>query len=191
MAFTCTVVMDKAGGFTLTIENPDGGVTQTIALDGTSLTMTVEGKDAKSTYTQTAEKVSIKCKQFEVTASETIQMTSTKASTYESSDTMTHKSAKDHTIKSDEDVSVSAVNVKAEGRTSTSLTGGSQSKVSLAAAGATASATKVSITGNAQVEIKSPVVGVKADGVLTVESSGVATLKGSLTNVQGQLVNLG
>jgi hypothetical protein len=104
---------------------------------------------------------------------------------------MTHESAKDQTIKSDKDVNVKAMNVKAEGQTSISLTGGSQSKVSLAAAGATISATKVSVTGNAKVEIKGPMVDVKADAMLTAQASGVATVKGGITNVQGSLVNVG
>jgi hypothetical protein len=34
-------------------------------------------------------------------------------------------------------------------------------------------------------------VNVKADGMLDVESSGIATFKGSMTNVQGSLVSIG
>lgn len=187
----CTVVMDKDGGVTVTVDDADGQTTQTIAMDGTAITITVKGSSATSTITQTAEKIAISCKQFEVKADETIAMTSTKASTYKSDDTLDITSAKDMTLKSDKDVSITGANVKATGNTKVSLSGGGQSTLDLSASSAKVASTQVEAAGQAKVSIKGAMVEVKADATLNAESSGIATLKGSLTNVQGSLVNLG
>lgn len=187
----CTIEMDKNDGLTVTIFNEDGKITQTVKMNGTSIELKVKGDQATSVITQTAEKVSVTCNEFEVKAEKTVDVSSGKASTYKSDDTLTIQSAKDMTQKSDANVSVSGQKIAATGQTAVALTGGSTSKLDLAAAGAKLSGTKVELAGTAQLAGKAPMVEIKADGMMNLESSGVATLKGSLTNVQGSLVNLG
>lgn len=133
----CTIEMDKAAGITVTVANADASITQTIKMNGTSIVTTVAGSAATSTITQDQSKISIACKQFEVTAEETITLSSTQASTYKSGAALTVQSAAGMTLKSDATVAV------------------------------------------------------KANASLSAEASGVTTLKGSVTNVQGNLVNVG
>lgn len=180
----CTVEMDKEKGLTVTIANDDAEITQTITMDGTTIVLKVAGSDATSTITQDAKKISIDCTQFEVTAKETITMSSTKASTYQSGDTLGVQSAKDMTLHSDTNVAVSGQKISAEGQQEVSLTGASQNKLALAAAGATLSAAP-------KLALSAPQVESKADAMMSLESSGVATVKGAMTNVQGNLVNVG
>ncbi|MCK6593520.1 MAG: hypothetical protein HUU21_04035 [Polyangiaceae bacterium] len=188
----CTIELDKQAGVTVKVENADGKITQTIVMDGTAITITVKGESDTSTITQKADSVVIKCKKFEVDATETITMKSTKASTYQSDDTMTLKSTKDMSLTSDADIKASAMNIKGDAKTEVALTGANTQKLSLASAGATLSSTsQLSLEGKAQASMKGGMVEVKATGMLNAEASGVATLKGSLTNVQGSLVNLG
>jgi hypothetical protein len=139
----CTVELDKAAGLTVTIENPSGSTTQTIKVNGTTIELKVEGPSGASTFTQSAEKIALVCKQFEVTAEQTISLKSTGASTWHS----------------DQSLALDA-----------------PQKVSLATQGT------LSLAGTQAT--------VKADAVLQLESSGAATLKGQLTNVQGSLVNI-
>jgi hypothetical protein len=154
-ALVCTVQLDKTNGngITVTIENADANITQTITMNGTTITLKVAGDAATSTITQGAEKVSIHCKQFEVTADETI------------------------TLKA-------AQKLAAEGGTEASLTGAGASSLTLAGAGAT-------LKGAPKLSASALEVEVKADAALDLSASGPATLKGAITNVQGNLVNLG
>ncbi len=187
----CTIEMDKAAGLTVTITNADAKITQTIKMDGTKIELKVAGDQATSIIQQVAEKITITCKQFEVKAEETIDLSSGKASTWKSGDTLTAQSAKDMALTSDANVSVSGQKIAAEGQTEVSLSGASTSTLSLASAGATvASGGKLELS-QAQASMSGVQVQVKADGMMSLESSGIATLKGSLTNVQGSLINLG
>jgi hypothetical protein len=92
--------------------------------------------------------------------------------------------AKELSLKSD-------TKIQGTGQTAVALTGGSQSSLELAAPSATLSGTKIELSGQAQLSGKAPQVEIKSDAMMSLESSGLATLKGSLTNVQGNLVNLG
>ena len=191
----CTLQLSKTNGegLTLTIFNKDDEITQTVRMDGTTLTLTVaKGDDLKSTFTQTADTIAIKCKTFTLDADETITCTSKKASTYKSDDTLTLESTKEMTltgkdklaITSAKDMSLgSKAKLDLESTSDLSLT--SQANVS-----ATATAS-VELKGTAAVKVEAPTIGIKADGKLDVESDGIATLKGSITNVRGSLVNLG
>lgn len=187
----CTIEMDKAAGLTVTIKNADGKITQTVKMDGTMIELKVAGESATSVIQQNSEKITITCKQFEVKAEETIDLSSGKASTWKSDDTLTVQSAKDMTLKSDANVSVSGQKIAAEGQTEVSLSGASTSTVSLASAGATVSSGGKLELSQSQAAMSGVQVQVKADGMMSLESSGIATLKGSMTNVQGSLVNLG
>lgn len=80
----CTVELDKVAGLTVTIENAAASTTQTIKMNGVTIELKVAGPGGTSTFTQSAEKVAIACKQFEVTAEQTIALKSVGASTWHS-----------------------------------------------------------------------------------------------------------
>src|SRR3954447_8895548 len=175
----CTVEMSKEGGITVKVENADASITQTITMDGTTLTLKVAGSEHTSTITQRADSIAIKCKDFSIQADETITCTSGKATRHQSDDTLTLQSTKDMSLTSsaklvqsaDSDVTVSGANITATAQSAASVKGltaelaGDQSL--------TLKGTQANLSG-AQVTIK-------ADAQLGAESSGVATLGGSLT----------
>ena len=172
----CSVEVDKVGGITVKITNPDGKIEQTLVMNGTKIELTVKGDSATSTITQTAEKVAVQCKQFEVVASETIDLKSTKAYTVSSSDCVAVKSVKAMTLSSSDKVDITA-------QRSMTLTGNEGVTVS--------SPQNIALSSKAQLALEGAMIEGKAQGMLNLESSGLATLKGNLTNVQGALVNLG
>jgi hypothetical protein len=114
----CTIQLDKQRGILVRVQGES--TTQTVTLDGTTLTLEVEGEAGKSTITQTADAVKIDCTTFTVNA-----------------------------------------------------TGNATIKAGAA----------LKLTGTSDAEVSAASVKLEADGV--------ATLKGQLTNVQGQLVKLG
>jgi phage baseplate assembly protein gpV len=175
-AFVCSVEVDKTGGITVTVTNADGKIEQTLVMNGVSVELTVKGDSATSTIIQTADKVLVRCKQFEVEASETIHLKSTKPCTLSSGDTLTIEAAKAISVTSGSKIAVSAKE---------SLVASGQMGVSLS------SPQKVVLSSQAKLSFEGAVIEGKAQGMLNLESSGLATLKGNLTNVQGALVNLG
>lgn len=175
-ALTCSVEVDKAGGITVKVTNVDGKIEQTLVMNGVSVELTVKGESASSTISQTAEKVQVRCKQFEVVASETIDLRSSKPCTLSSGDTLTIDATKAMTLTSGSKIDVSA-------KQALSVSG--QMGISLS------SPQKVALSSQAQLTFEGAMIEGKAQGMLNLESSGLATLKGSLTNVQGTLVNLG
>jgi hypothetical protein len=180
-----TLEMNKAkgSGITVTIANADDNITQTIQADGTTLTLTVKGEDATSTITQKKDSIAIKCNTFTLDA-ETIACTSTKGSTYVSKDTLGVTSTKAMTLTSQDKLSVSSTS---------DMTHATQAKFSLSSTSDTSIAAtgQLVCSGKTGVQVSGATVAVKADGSLDMESSGSATLKGSVTNVSGNLVNLG
>jgi phage baseplate assembly protein gpV len=84
----CTVELDKVGGLTVTVENADSSTTQTVKMNGTTIELKVEGPAGTSTITQSADKVAVACKDFEVTAEGTIKLTSSGASSWHSDQTI-------------------------------------------------------------------------------------------------------
>jgi hypothetical protein len=185
----CTVEMSKDSGISIKVENADAGIIQTVTLDGTTLTVKVAGKENTSTITQKADSIAIKCKDFSIEADNTITCTSKNATKHHSDDTVTIESTKDMTLTSSaklvqsatSDLTLAGANVKATAQSAASIKGltaevaGDQS-LTLKGLQANLSGTQVSI---------------KADGMLSAESSGVATLGGSLTTVKGTLINAG
>src|SRR5437773_9450972 len=99
----CTVELNVTGGITVTIDNPDGKIKQTMAFNGTTIVTTVAdtGDTSKtSTITQKTDAVEIKCKNFKVEA-ETIDCKSTKTTKHTSEDTFDIKATKDCTVTGD------------------------------------------------------------------------------------------
>jgi hypothetical protein len=71
----CTIDLDKekGKGITVTIVNEDDAITQTLSMDGTSITLTVKrGNDAKdrSTITQTFDSVTVEAKTVTLTCTD-------------------------------------------------------------------------------------------------------------------------
>jgi hypothetical protein len=64
---TCTITLDKTAGVAVKIEG--GSATQTITLDGTTLTLEVKGSAGGTKIVQTATDVTINCTTFTVEAS--------------------------------------------------------------------------------------------------------------------------
>lgn len=192
----CTITLDKESGAKVVIENADAKITQTLAMDGTAITITVAGNDATSTITQKQDSIAINCKTFTLDA-ETITCKSSKATLHESSDTFTAKSTKDMkfetqanlTHQATQDAKLSAMKIEQSAQTDYKVSG---MNIALAGqVGIKAEAVKLEVTGSAQVAIKGAMVEVKADGILNAEAGGVATVKGAMTNIQGNLVKLG
>jgi len=185
----CTVELSKDTGISITVENAEAGITQTVAMDGTTLTLKVAGKDNTSTFTQQADSIAIKCKTFSIDADDTITCTSKKATTHQSDDTLTLQSAKDLTLTSsaklvqsaDADVTVAGANIKATAQSAATVKG-----------------LTAEVTGDKSLALKAPQidlagaqVAIKADAQLGAESSGIATLGGSMTTIKGTLINAG
>lgn len=189
MPLVCTVEMSKESGISVKVENADAGITQTITMDGTTLTMTVAGEEDTSTFTQKADSIAIKCKDFSIEADNTITCTSKKATKHTSEDTLTLESTKDMTLTSkaklvqtaDSDLTLAGANVKATAKSEASMKGmtaevSGDQKLTLKGTQANMSGTQVAINADAKLEAK---------------SSGMATLGGNLTTVTGTLINAG
>jgi len=185
----CTVEMSKQTGISVKVENAAAGITQTITMDGTTLTMTVAGAYNTSSFTQDAERIAIQCKDFSVVASNTITCTSKQATRHHSDATLTLESTKDLTLTSSaklvqsasSDLTLDAANVTAT----------AQSAASLKGLTAKVTADQALTLKGTQVNMAGAQVAIKADAQLGAESSGIATLGGSLTTIKGSLINAG
>lgn len=192
----CKIELDKLKGATVTIENPDGKITQTVSMDGTTLTMKVEGEKATSTYVQKQDKIHITVDDLIVDA-KTISITSQKASSWKSQDVFSAQSEKDMTLKTGAklsltatgDAALNAQNISATAKTDAKLEATSTSLKGSASFKAEGAEVKLIASGKAA--LQGAMISIHASGMLSAESSGVATLKGSITNVQGSLVHLG
>jgi phage baseplate assembly protein gpV len=138
----CTIVLDKAEGLTMKVEDSAGGAIQTIQLLKDAIIMTVSGKESTSVVTQKADSVAVKCKKFSVEADE-ISCQSKMASTFAAKTEMK--------ISGTETVAIEGLSAKLSGTT----------------------------------------VQIVAQGALSAEATGPATLKGSVANVSAPVVNLG
>ncbi|MDC0723561.1 hypothetical protein [Nannocystis bainbridge] len=179
----CTLEMSKERGVTITVEDAEGKIVQTITMNGTTLVAKVKGEQEETSLTQTTEKVTISCKQFEVVARESITCTATKTATYESKEgNTTVKSGADVVQQAQNDFKVSGANVAIK----------AQSAAKIEGATVEASGTQsIKLKGNTQAELAGMQVAVKADAQLSLESSGMAALKGSMTTIGGSLIKAG
>lgn len=179
----CILEMSKERGVTVTVENADGKIVQTITMNGTSLVMKVKGEQEETSLTQTAEKVTISCKDFEVVARNSITCTATKTATHESKDgDTTIKSGAKLVHKAVGDVKVSGANVAITADSAATLKGNT-----IEASGMQS----LKLKGTAQAALEGAQVSVKADAQLSLESSGMAALKGSMTTIGGSLIKAG
>jgi hypothetical protein len=189
----CTVEMSKTAGITVTVENADAKIMQTITMDGTTLTIKVasqENQENPSTITLTADAIAIKCKDFSITADNTITCSSKKATTHKSEDTVTIQSAKDMTLTSSanlaqsasSDLTLKGANVKATADSAASMKG---------ATAEVSGSTSLTLKGGTKAEMSGAQVSISATSQLEATATGMATLGGNMTTVKGTLINAG
>lgn len=179
----CTLEMSKERGVTITVDNADAKIVQTIAMNGTSLVLKVKGEREETSVTQTSEKVTIDCKRFEVNARDSITCTAAKTATYasQSGDT-TVRSGGRLAAEAKRDVAVSGADVALTANGAASLKG-----LTVEAAGTQS----LKLTGKAQAQLSGLEVTIKADAKLALDSAAMAGLKGSMTTIGGSLIKAG
>jgi hypothetical protein len=194
----CKIELDKTKGITVTVENADGQITQTLTMDGTSITTKVKGQSDTSTIVQKADSIVVTCKDFTLdtetitlksskasawTSQDTLKVTSTKDMTLTSSAKLTQSATQDAKLSSSANVTVEATNaLKASGLTAAMSATGGEAKVD----GLT-----LKLSGQTNAEMAGAIAKVTAQGSLSLESTGIAKLQGSMTTVGGSLVKLG
>lgn len=194
----CTLEMDKEKGLTIKVEDPDGKLTQTVTIDGKSITLEVKDDSDTSTVVQKPDSVTITCKAFTVEA-DTVKLKSKKESEWKSNDALKFESSLDLsfissgklTQKSKSDMALSSdakVEVKA---TSKLAVEGQEAQFEAKGGDLQLEGVNLKMSGKAQAELAAPTIKVEAKGQLKLESSGVAELKGNMTTVSGSLVKLG
>jgi hypothetical protein len=194
----CKIELDKTKGITVTVENADGQITQTLTMDGTSITTQVKGQSDTSTIVQKADSIVVTCKDFTLDT-ETITMKSSKASAWTSQDTLKVTSTKDMTLTSSAKLTQSATqDAKLTSSANVTVEATSALKASgmTAALSATGGEAKVDgltlkLSGQTNAEMAGAMAKVSAQGSLSLESTGIAKLQGSMTTVGGSLVKLG
>ena len=193
----CRIELDKNQGIILTVENEEGQITQTAVMNGESITFTSEGANDKSTITQKPDSVVIKCKDFTL-ESDTITCKSTKDTLHSSEGKFDIKSTKDMTLTSTakltedatSDISIKGMKVSVSADDKAEISGldtAVNAKLKMEMGGTT-----LAIKGEAQAEMEGGAsVKVSSKGMLNLESTGITTLKGSMTNIQGTMVKVG
>jgi hypothetical protein len=165
----CRAELDKHDGIILTVENGDDGITQTIVMDGTSITTTVEGPVETSTITQKQDSIAINCKTFTLDA-ETITCKSTMDTKHESVMAFDIQSGTSLDVTATADATYKALNSTIESTVQTGVKG----KI-------------LDLEGTASAELKGAKIKVESKGLLDLITSGVATVKGSLIKLTGIL----
>lgn len=179
----CTIELSKERGVTIKVENAEGKITQTITLDGTTLTMKVVGEQETSSWTQTADAIAIACKDFTLAASNSITCTAAKTATYKSTDSDTTIESGAKLIgKATGDVEISGANTTIEATSAAGMKGAT------ASVEATSSLT---LEGTSDATLSGAQVKVSADAQLSLESSGLAKLEGLTTTIGGSVIKAG
>ncbi len=153
----CRIELNKEEGVVLTVENDDDQITQTIVMDGTTITTTVNGPDETSTITQKQDSIALKCKTFTLDA-ETITCKSTKDTLHESGQNFDIKSGKNIGVAADSAAEYKAMNTTIESTSKTEVKGAS---------------IKLDATG---------LMDLIAKGIATLEGS-VVNIKGKVNNI--------
>lgn len=195
----CKIELDKQKGITVQVTNADGKITQTVTMDGTTLTIKVAGQSDTSTIVQKADSIAVTCKTYTVDA-ETITMTSSKDSAWTSQQKLKLESTQDMTFTSSAKLTQSATqdaklsssaNVNVEATSNLALKGTMGAAMTASGGEAKVDGLTLKLNGQTQAEMAGPITKVSAQGQLSLESSGLANLKGSMTTVGGSLVKLG
>ncbi|RKG70039.1 hypothetical protein [Corallococcus terminator] len=194
----CTIEMDKEKGLILTTEDKDGKILQTVTMNGESITLQVKGNDATSTVVQKQDSVTVTCKSF-VLKAETIEVTSSKTSSWKSDDTFALESTKAFTLTSGDtltqkakaDASLSSEKAVALKATAKFSVEGEKVDVEGKTGPVALKAPTVKLEGTKDVVLEAPMVKVTAEALLALKTDGMAELKGGMTTVGGSMVNVG
>jgi hypothetical protein len=165
----CRIELDKKKGVLLTVENGDDKITQTIVMDGTSITTTVKGSEETSTITQKQDSIAMNCKTFTLDA-ETITCKSTKETLHESGQNFDIKSGKNIGVAADSAAEYKAMDTTIESTSKTEINGGT-----------------LVLSGSGSAELKGASIKLDAKGLMDLATGGAATLKGSIVNIKGML----
>ena len=195
----CKIELDKVKGITVQVDNADDQITQTVVMDGTSITITVKGPQETSTVVQKQDSIVVTVKDLTFDT-DTITMKSKGVSQWTSQDTLTVKSTKDMTFNtsakltqtatSDAKLSSSA-NVNIEATSKLAMKGNMGAEMVTSGGEAKVDGVTLKLAGKTTAEMSGAMTKVTATGKLDLEASGMANLKGSITSVGGSLVKLG
>lgn len=191
----CRIELNKQNGITVTVENKEGKITQTVVLDGTSITIQCAGDQDTSSITQKCDSITVKCRNFTVDA-ETITCKSTKDTLHTSSQKYTVKSDQAMELKSGAGLTCQAAAeamIKGQSLTGSADNAAKISGTSVSLSGTQkveASGAQLSLSGTTKAEMSGMAVDISAQGKMDV-SGQLTTLKGSMTNVQGSIIKLG
>jgi phage baseplate assembly protein gpV len=194
----CTVVLDKQKGVTVEVDNADDNIKQIITMDGTTLTIKVQGASETSTITQKSDSIVIKCKDFTL-ETETTTCKSTKDTSISADAKMNLKSTSDMSLetqanlseKATQDVKVQGMNVKTTAQMNAEINAQMGAKIAAAAGQAQVQGLTLTLQGQTEAQMSAPMISVNADGELSLMSDGMATLQGSMTSVSGEMISLG
>jgi hypothetical protein len=212
----CSIELSKIDGITVTVKNASGKITQTIVMNGTSITTTVKGDQSTtsitqdsesfltkvagpketSTITQKQDQIVIKCKNFEVDA-EDVKVKSSKDSLHDATGKMTIKSAQDMALNS---------SAKFTGSSTADMKLDTSAKLTASAVGdAKVSGMNTTVEGSMKLVTKGGVSAELSAGKVDISGTMTAavaapitnlgrdltTVKGALVKVEGSLVKLG
>jgi len=195
----CTIELDKVKGITVTVDNADGKILQTVTMDGTSITMKVAGQSDTSTVVQKADSVVVTVKDFKVDA-QTITLLSKGTSEWTSQDTLKVESTKDMTLTTQAKLTQSATqdaSLSSSQKVNVEATAALSLKGMSAAMQATGGEAKVEgvtlkLAGQTDAALNGLNVKVAGQAALDLEAQGMANLKASgITSVSGAMVKLG
>lgn len=174
----CSIVIDAKSGITITNQHKDKESVQKITLDGENVQILCKNSKETSTFLQTPEAMTLKCKKFSL-ESEEISFTAKKSLKGTSAKELAFNSDENFTITAKKNLSQTAQALKVTAQNALSLTGKSstlEGQSSLTAKGG-----QLSINGSKIAIVSSSV----ADF-----SGKVVSIKGNMTSIEGSLLKL-
>lgn len=212
----CSVELSKTAGVTIKVTNAQGKIVQTVAMDGTTLTITVEGNGGVTTVTQNTDSLELKvageqdtsvimqrpasvdvtCKRFTLNA-ETVEVIATGNITEKAQGTFAMSAQQDLSLTTQAKLTSSSM-----GDTEISATGALKQSAALDAS-LSGMNTKIegqlgtTISGGTTLDLKSLQITAAADakldvgGPMTMVGKNLTTITGQLVSVDAPVVKLG
>lgn len=208
MALVCSIELNKERGATITVTDDQGKVTQTVHLDGTTLTLQVKTESAQSIIrqrdasivsqvkkgahtskvTQTETLVKVECQDFQVDA-DTIQMSSKKDTTVSARGDASMSAQGDLTLKTAAKGQLQAgQSLQVKAGTQLACSGGQKASLT-APQTQVVGRMKAQVDGGSQLQLKALKVSAKGEAQLEV-AAPITTVGQALTSVKGQLVKV-
>ncbi len=187
-SLVCRVELHKKNGIIITVENNDDDITQTMVLNGRTITTTCEG-DETSVIIQAPDSITIQCKDFVLDA-----------------DTITCQSAGDTVHRSDGNFeATSSDDMKLSTDAALKANAGAAMKLSANAIEAAASPGDVTISGtnvntkatvaagvdSKRLELKGSVSAKMEGGLVDVKGTKTTVEGSALTTIEGALIKIG